>query len=384
MILSLDLLCFVLALSVPLFWAIPQSAINLRHSFLIFISLIILYFISPVIALSAIAYVLIILIILWVAARGLLTRKTIKKLSWFAFLPLLIPEFISPDVASKSIMGAQLGGDNNFMAMAYLGLAFTGIRAFLTIRDAISQKPPSAPAMITSLAFFGSYLAGPIASGKIFGNIAPRLSLYNLAMGISRIGWGAALVLIISPYVSAANIAVSSQLLTNWAEMYRKFITLFLDFSGASSCAIGIALLYGIKLPENFHFPLLATSVQNFWQRWHISFSSLIGTYLFKPLVRTTGKTSFSLIASFMLVGMWHHINLQYIIWGAGHGIALAVQRKLQARYDLNAMTPQARITILVLGWMFTITYVSFLSTFANSASWHDAVTYMRGLVGIT
>jgi alginate O-acetyltransferase complex protein AlgI len=383
MSLSLDLLCFVLALSVPIYWTIPSRALLYRHSFIASFSLLILFYISPVIAFTVIGYGTFIVLARVTAIRGWIDAKTMKKLSWFAFFPLVLPEFISSSTIASYVLGAAWVDDPNLLGFAYLGLAFTGIRAFLIVRETTSEPRPSLSAILTSLTFFGSYLAGPIAGGKAYSNLSEKLSLYNLAMGLSRIGWGAALVLIIAPRVGAIDLQIASGTLANWAEMYRKFVVLFLDFSGASTCAIGIALLYGVTLPENFRFPLLATSVQDFWQRWHISFSSLIGTYLFKPMVRATGRTSFSLITSFALVGLWHHISLQYIVWGIGHGTALAVQMKLNKHYKIQEMGRRKRILILISGWLFTITYVSFLSSFANSASWPDALSFAARLTGI-
>jgi membrane protein involved in D-alanine export len=110
---------------------------------------------------------------------------------------------------------------------------------------------------------------------------------------------------------------------------------LYFNFSGYSDMAIGLANLVGIHLPENFNKPFSATSIQDYWNRWHISLSQWIRDFVFIPLAKFFMKnfpnwnsiflTSFSIFISFVLCGIWHGIELNFLIWGAFHGLGLVI-----------------------------------------------------------
>ena len=105
------------------------------------------------------------------------------------------------------------------------------------------------------------------------------------------------------------------------AFMVLSFLFLYLNFSGFTDIAVGSGMLFNLNLSENFRFPLIAHSIQNFWQRWHLSLSKFITAYMFKPMLRRTGRTALSLIVTFTLIGLWHRTTVGYLLWG----VALAV-----------------------------------------------------------
>ncbi len=104
---------------------------------------------------------------------------------------------------------------------------------------------------------------------------------------------------------------------------------LYFDFSGYTDMALGSARLFNINLTQNFNSPYLATSVAEFWRRWHISFSRWILDYIFKPLQmawrdwRTAG-TAASLVVTFLASGIWHGVSWGFVVWGGLHGVYLA------------------------------------------------------------
>lgn len=118
--------------------------------------------------------------------------------------------------------------------------------------------------------------------------------------------------------------------LENLAGIYAYAIQIYCDFSGYTDIAIGLALLFGFKIPLNFHSPYHATSISDFWQRWHISLSRWLRDYLYIPLGgNRKGKirTYVNLIITMLLGGLWHGASWQFVIWGAIHGLVLAVER---------------------------------------------------------
>ncbi|MGI3167281.1 MBOAT family O-acyltransferase [Pseudooceanicola sp. 200-1SW] len=166
-----------------------------------------------------------------------------------------------------------------------------------------------------------------------------------------------------------------------WLEMYRHFLVLYLDFTGYSDIAIGSGLLFGIRIPENFRWPLVSTSIQEFWQRWHLSLGAFIGTYLFKPIVRQTGKPALGIFLAFLFVGLWHNVSIPYLIWGFGHGAALAITMMLRKAGAFKTTSALAARAMQLGGWLFTISFVSFMSSFANQGSLEGPVLFIRSLI---
>lgn len=110
-------------------------------------------------------------------------------------------------------------------------------------------------------------------------------------------------------------------------------IQIYCDFSGYTDIAIGAALILGFKLPVNFNKPYFATSPSDFWRRWHISLSSWLRDYLYIPLggnKKSTIRTYGNLFIVMLIGGLWHGASVNFIIWGALHGVYLAIHKMLQ------------------------------------------------------
>ena len=111
--------------------------------------------------------------------------------------------------------------------------------------------------------------------------------------------------------------------------VYAYSLQIYYDFSGYTDIARGVALLLGIRLPANFNRPYLATSLPEFWRRWHMSFSSWLRDYLYFSLPggRTKVMPYINLIITMLLAGLWHGVSACFVVWGLLHGAALAVTR---------------------------------------------------------
>ena len=112
--------------------------------------------------------------------------------------------------------------------------------------------------------------------------------------------------------------------------MYTFTWQIYGDFSGYTDIARGVARWMGVELMENFRFPLLATSPQDLWRRWHISLSTWLRDYLYIPLGGNRlgeARTRLNLMATMILGGLWHGANWTFVAWGTAHGLALSVHR---------------------------------------------------------
>jgi D-alanyl-lipoteichoic acid acyltransferase DltB (MBOAT superfamily) len=143
----------------------------------------------------------------------------------------------------------------------------------------------------------------------------------------------------------------------NLLAVYGYTLQIYLDFSGYSDMAIGLALLMGFQLTENFNRPYLSTSLQEFWRRWHISLSTWLRDYLYISLGGNRGgkvRTYFNLFMTMLLGGLWHGAGWMFILWGTLHGIGLAIDRLLSSA-GLFFSKPISKSFILLLSLLGAI-----------------------------
>lgn len=364
------LLLVVLGILVPLYWGIPPRAYAARVLLASAASLLVLSLLSPWLPLAPLLY----FALLAAADRALaggMPPAILKRLSWLAFLPLPFKALLVPQAA---VTGA---------GAATLGLAFCTLRGFVALRRAAERGRADLLPGLWSLCFFPTYLVGPVAGPERYARNAIGRAPDGRAMlvGISRIGLGCALFLVAHPALTAG-LALSppQQAGPAWLWVIVRFLGVYLDFWGFSESAIGAGLLFGVTIPENFRRPLLARSMQDFWQRWHRTLADLVATYLARPLARQTGKPGLAIIVSFFLVGLWHEWDANYLVWGLGHGLGLAASLRLRR-------SPLARRLPEPLrgggGWVITLAWVATLSAIANLPDLHAAGRLVRTLAGL-
>lgn len=367
-----------LAWLAPAYWA--------RILIIGFISLLLIFIASPV-AVAMILLFVAIYLCLRVARRLGASTAVQKWASWLFFAPLVIPALVSRPDISVFVLGPGYTIPPDVVRLAYIGLSFTAIRIFIAFREEIADGGARPLALAGTLSFYGSFPAGPITGMRPYyrENIADRLSANDVAIAIARIGWGAAKLLILSRMVGGLALGkggVPDGTLMAWLAMYLGWFALYLDFSGYTDIAISLARLFGVKLPENFRSPFLATSIQDYWQRWHMSLGAFISTYLFKPLVRRLGRPAPAIFAAFLFVGLWHEVSWTYLFWGIGHGAALALHMVFARRYA-DAAFRQSRWWPIV-GWAMTISWISLMSMIANAGSVGAAVNKVAALFGVS
>jgi alginate O-acetyltransferase complex protein AlgI len=104
-----------------------------------------------------------------------------------------------------------------------------------------------------------------------------------------------------------------------WQFLVNKFLTTYIDFSAYSDIAIGCALLFGVRVMENFDWPIFARNIGDFWKRWHISLSSWCQQYVYLPMIGRTRNPYIAVYATQLAIGVWHMGNANYLSWGAYH-----------------------------------------------------------------
>lgn len=221
--------------------------------------------------------------------------------------------------------------------------------------------------------FFPQLVAGPIVRAAEF--IPQLYKKYQLSMqefghAIFLIINGLIKKMIISDYISINFVdrvfdnPLSYTGFENLMATYGYSIQIYCDFSGYTDIAIGVALLLGFRLPLNFNSPYKATSITDFWRRWHISLSSWLRDYLYISLGgNRKGKirTYINLMLTMLLGGLWHGAAIKFVIWGGIHGVALALDKvrllifKKRQKTSLISRFFSVLITfhIVTIAWLF-------------------------------
>ncbi len=190
------------------------------------------------------------------------------------------------------------------------------------------------------ICFFPKLLSGPIIKSKDFFLEIKYKSFYTIK-------WQFTFKALVLGYFLKMVIADNLQDFTTWMAypffVYRGTGTLlicvlgyslqiFADFAGYSLIAIGVAALFGYKLPTNFYFPYISSSFREFWKRWHITLSQFLMEYLYFSLGgnrKGKARTYINLILTMMLGGLWHGAGWGYLLWGTFHGLCLAIERAI-------------------------------------------------------
>jgi alginate O-acetyltransferase complex protein AlgI len=218
--------------------------------------------------------------------------------------------------------------------------------------------------------FWPSIVAGPVKRYREFlaqfTDGAPGSTAQDVAEGLLRIATGL-VKKFTADTLSGAIDFWEPQFHTldlgfRWTLLALISVRIWFDFAGYSDMAIGFARMLGIHLPENFNNPYFATSLRDFWQRWHISLSSWIRDYVYIPLGGNRGGNlarARNLLLAFALCGLWHGADWHFVVWGIYHGAGLAV-----AQIYMHAGRPGKTCERLLtrfppLAWALTFVYVS-------------------------
>ncbi len=188
------------------------------------------------------------------------------------------------------------------------------------------------------ISFFPQLIAGPIVRYKDINQQldSRRQTLEQIAAGIRRFIYGLGKKIIIANTVAqcvdkiyAIDYADISGV-TAWIGAMCYMLQIYYDFSGYSDMAIGLGKMFGFEFLENFNYPYLSASIQEFWQRWHISLGTWFREYLYIPMGgnrKGVSRTYINLLIVFIVTGLWHGASFNFILWGLYHGLLQIIER---------------------------------------------------------
>lgn len=239
---------------------------------------------------------------------------------------------------------------NNPGIILPLGISFFTFQAMSYLMDVYRNETPVQKNLFylgLYISFFPQLIAGPIVR---YHDLAPQLikrdeSLKNFSRGVERLILGLVKKVIIAnqfAVIAREAFQISPEILPQqmaWAGMIAYSFQIYFDFSGYSDMAIGLGLLFGFKIPENFNFPYMATSIRKFWKNWHITLGQWLMDYLYIPLGGNklgNIRTYTNLFIIFVACGFWHGANWNFLLWGLVHGAFMAFERLWLEKKILN------------------------------------------------
>jgi D-alanyl-lipoteichoic acid acyltransferase DltB (MBOAT superfamily) len=303
--------------------------------------------------------------------------------------------------ATAASLGRHLGFQAQWTAFHLvlpIGISFYTFQAMSYVVDVYRREIPAtrnAVQFLSYVAFFPQLVAGPIERGaRLLPQMQRTLAILpaDLRSGLWLMIWG-----MFKKVVLADNLAPHVDLVFEGSSPGGPLVVLgtiafalqiYCDFSGYSDIARGAARLLGFDLMLNFNLPYFATSLRDFWRRWHISLSTWLRDYLYVPLGGNrlgTGRTYFNLTLTMLLGGLWHGASLTFVLWGLWHGLGLAFNRWWTESRPMGLRLPGW------LAWCLTMAHVLYgwllfravspgqiaeftlaLGQFSSPPWWHD------------
>ncbi len=242
----------------------------------------------------------------------------------------------------------------------------------------------------TYIAFFPQIVAGPIQmADDFFRQLPPTAG--RLSDGLPRIAWGLTKKLLIADNLGLAVNWVYAHVTglhgaPLWLGFYLFPLQLYADFSGLTDIAIGTGRLFGITGPENFNRPYTATSITDYWRRWHMSLTNWLRNYVFTPLsiaTRAAGRLglAFSLTVNMVLIGLWHGLTAGYLVFGLINSAYLVTDAlSLRRRNRFFKRNPHWNAGANWLGWLITFHLIAVAMVFFRAPRVSEALWLLRHL----
>ena len=298
----------------------------------------------------------------------LLSLSLIGNLSMLGFFKYY-NFFIESLMYSLGMIGVSLS-DLTIDIILPVGISFYTLQTLSYTIDIYRKKIEPTKDFIAFSAFvsfFPQLVAGPIerASNLLPQFLQPRQINYDFVVkGMQMILWGLFMKVVIADSLAENHFYIFLQsktpsLLSQLINMPLGATMLYCDFAGYSLMARGLARMLGFELMRNFAFPFFAPSISEFWKRWHISLTSWLMDYVFRPFLRMSSsknKAAYGLFLVFLLCGLWHGARLNFLLWGAVTAIFYLIDRRVQKSIS-RFMAPTKVFTskaITLLLWFTT------------------------------
>ena len=279
----------------------------------------------------------------------------------------------------NDVLSFHIGGFDTASIILPLAISFFTFQQITFLSDCYRKQINSIPILnyLLYITFFPQLIAGPIVRFKDMSSqySSKAFNIYNsrsVSCGIFIFSIGLFKKVVIADNLSLfVNSGYQSyNLLTfieSWTISIIYSLQLYYDFSGYCDMAIGLGLLFNVKLPINFNSPYQARNIQDFWRRWHITLGSFLKDFIYIPLGGSRGtffRTSRNLLLCFLICGIWHGAGFTFIAWGIMHGVGLVVHRL----WSLRGFNIPKAASIIITFLFVNLSWVLFRSENLNQA----------------
>lgn len=277
---------------------------------------------------------------------------------------------------------------NNSTSIIFpIGLSYFTFKAISYVADSREEKTGDFFDIAIYISNFLTIVSGPLSTykdelqnikqkNKVDGDLFYK-GLERLIIGLGKkVIIADSLSVLVTQCFSSAELSV----VMSWAGAIGYTLQLFFDFSGYTDMAIGVGYLFGFNLPENFNYPYMASSISDFWKRWHISLTKWFTKYIYIPLggsrVKTSARHIFNLFVVWFVTGMWHGSTLNFIIWAMIYFLLQLLEKYTKWSEWLNKIHVGHIYTLLVV----IIEWVIFKSnSIAFAFSYIKSMFYLNG-----
>jgi alginate O-acetyltransferase complex protein AlgI len=299
------------------------------------------------------------------------------------FVALKLPPLTAWLGTQLRLLTGQSAGMASALDIRWLGFSYVAFRLIHTFRDRQSGRLAAYTLReyLTYIIFFPAITAGPIDRIERFVRDLRQpagMDADQFAEGGRRLllGLFKKFVLADSLALIALNASSAGQVRAGgwlWLMLYAFAFQLYLDFSGYTDIAIGMARWLGIQLPENFKRPYLMPNLTQFWNNWHMTLTQWFRAYYFNPLTRALRSAQkplpawivllFTQLTTMLLIGLWHGISWNFVLWGAWHGLGMFVQNRwsewIKPRVAALESHPRLKLALTCVNVFLTFNFVA-------------------------
>ncbi len=277
-----------------------------------------------------------------------------------------------------------------------IGISFYTFQAMSYVIDTYRGKerePGSFLDVMLYVCLFPQLVAGPIVKyNSVREQLRSRtVTSEGMADGIQRFIIGLSKKMLIANVMAAAVDKMFALELSQldaasaWVGAVCYLFQIYFDFSGYSDMAVGMGKMFGFTFPENFNYPYIATSVRDFWKRWHISLTSWFREYLYFPLGgnrKGKARTMFNRFFVFLCTGIWHGANWTFVVWGIYHGILTIIETVVGGKKadNMNNSVKDTKTPFRVLGHIYTLLAVIIGFVIFRADTMTQAVAFIRNM----
>lgn len=295
---------------------------------------------------------------------------------YFNMLVVILESLLRTDVSLGEKIVAMVSMEGTgALGIPYIvlpvGISFFTFQAMSYVVDVYTGKTQIQKSIVDFalyVSLFPQLIAGPIVK---YSDVASQInereeSLQLFAEGIKRFCYGLGKkVLIANTFAQVADdiwALETSELgaAVAWFGAISYTLQIYYDFSGYSDMAIGLGKMFGFSFRENFHYPYMSASVQEFWRRWHISLSSWFKEYVYIPLGgnrKGAWRTYRNIFIVFLLTGVWHGANFTFIVWGLYYAFWLIMERlflgKVLEKKPMKLLGHVYTLLVVTVGWVY-------------------------------